>query len=107
MITIEGSRISGSEFEKIASVERAIAEELKQFTMKLVDAGARGDVHDGTRALSIFSAERGVIDFEFLNRVDRGLKTDGAKCKVVERNAIDHIVNGLFSVSSRIDGQGA
>ena len=45
------------EFKEIAGVKRIVSKELKQFTVKLIGAGAGGDVDDRARAFAVLRAE--------------------------------------------------
>jgi hypothetical protein len=88
-----------SERKKVARVEGIVSKELKQLTMKFVGAGPCGDIDDSARALAVFSTQRRIIDFEFLNRADRRLKSDRAVREIVQGDAVNDVVDRLLSVA--------
>src|SRR2546429_441847 len=85
--------------EKVPGVHRAIAEEIKKLTVEFVGARARGDVDDGSGVSAVFSAVRGVVDFELGYRVDGRLEGDLILNHITEVDAVHQEVDGVFPLS--------
>src|SRR5258708_16285825 len=62
--------------EKVASVEIVVADKFEGFAVIGIGAGARGHIDDGPGVPSILGREGGVVDLEFLERVNRRLECD-------------------------------
>src|ERR1041384_4185333 len=58
--------------------------------MKLLSAGACGDVDHGAGVPAVFGAVGRIIDLELGNRVDRGLERDLVLRHVIEVDPINH-----------------
>jgi hypothetical protein len=74
---------------------------------EVVGARARGDVHDRARVAPVLRAERGVVDLELLHGVDRRLERDLVLHHVVQVDAVDHEVDGVFTVAGGVEGERA
>src|SRR6185369_823830 len=53
LVALEWRGLVRGEFEEVAGVERVVAKEFERFTVKLISAGARGQVHDCAGTLSV------------------------------------------------------
>src|SRR5262249_46350541 len=92
------ARIEG---EEVTRVEDIVAQEFKRFTVKSVRTGSRRDCDQGAGTLSVSGAESRIVDFEFLHCSDRWLESDRTVRQVVQRHAVNDIVNRLFAVAGR------
>ena len=70
--------------------------------MKLFRARTCGDVYDGSGIPSVFGAIGGVVDLEFRNRVDCGLKGHLILYHVIQVDAIDHEIDGVFAAAGGV-----
>src|SRR5262245_403325 len=107
LVAVERWRLTRSEIEEVARVERIVAEELEQLTVELVGAGARRYVDDRAGVLSVLGALGRVGNLELLNAADRGLKVDRTKPLVVECDPVDQIVDRVLTIARGIDGERA
>src|SRR6202041_3913701 len=72
-----------------------------------VGAGARGDIDDGAGIAAILSGKRGVIHFEFFQRVYRRLESYLILGRIVQVDAVNQPVGGVFALAGSVDGEGA
>ncbi len=85
--------------EKIARVQRIVAEKFKQFPMILVRAGARGEVYDRAGVSPVLRGERRIVDLVFRERVNRGLEGDLVLHRIVQIDSIHQPVGGVSPAS--------
>ena len=89
--------------EGVPRVEPRVSEKLEQLAVEVVGPRTRRDVDDGTGVAAVFGAEGRVVDLEFRHRVDRRLERDLVLRRVVQVDAVDHEVHGVFAVPRRIE----
>ena len=68
-------------------------------------SGTGRHVDNRSRTLPVFRAESRVVDLELLNRADGGLEQDATEDQVVQRNAVDEVIDGFLAVAGGIDRQ--
>src|SRR5579863_94452 len=93
--------------EKVARVERIVAEKVEHFAVEFVRTGARGQVDDRAGIAAVLRRERLVVNLELRESIDRRLERNLVLNRVVQIDAVDQPVRGVFAVSGRIDGKGA
>src|SRR5262249_42176021 len=93
--------------EDVSRIEIIIAHKLEGLAVKLIAAGARGDVDDGPGVAPVFGAVSRIVDLELLHSVDRRLERDLVLNHVVEVDAVDHEVDRVFTISRRVEGERA
>src|SRR5437867_1017398 len=71
--------------------------------MKLIGTGARGDIDDRTGIAAVFGAISRVINLKFGNGVDGWLECDLILHHVVQVDAVDHKVDGIFAATCGIE----
>ncbi len=89
--------------ERVARIETIVTVELEHLARKDVAARPRRDVDDCARIPAVFGAERRVIHLEFLHRVDRRLERDLVLLHVVQVDAVDHEVHGVFTIAGGVE----
>src|SRR5262245_65672062 len=104
-VALKWRRPIGVKFEKIAGVERVVAQELKQLSVEFIGARARRDVDDGARILPVFGAKSRGVHLEFLNAADRWLEVNRAETGMIETDAVDHIVDGFLPGAGGVEGR--
>src|SRR3984885_9452491 len=97
-IVFKGSLRCTHRIEKVARIERIVAEKLEGLTVKFIGAGGGGDVDDGAGVAAVLGGEWGVIYFEFFQRVYRRLKGDLVLHGIVQVDAIDQPVGGVLAL---------
>ena len=75
--------------------------------MEAIGAGAGGDGDDGSIAAAVFGTEGGVVDLELGGGADGGLEGDLILTDVVEVDAVDLEVDGVFAIAGGDEGVGA
>ena len=103
LVAFKRRRLARSQVEKVAGIQCVVTQEFEQFTVELVRARACRYVDDGPRAVAVFRTEGGAVDFELLNSADRRLEHDAAEKLVVQHNAVDHVIDCVLAVASRVD----
>src|SRR5205085_9245129 len=83
--------------EGVARVEKVVAQELVNLAVKIIGAGAGGDVDDGAGVAAVFRAISGIINLEFRDRIDGGLEGDLVLHHVIEVDPVDHEIDGIFA----------
>src|SRR5205807_7207860 len=82
--------------EEVASIEGVVAQELKQFAVIIITSTACGNVDDSSGITAVFGAESRIVGLKLLHSVDGWLKGDLVLHHVVEIDAVDHEVHGVF-----------
>src|SRR6476660_1950067 len=88
--------------EGIAGVKPVIAQIVVNFAMERIRAGTRGDIHNRAGVTAVLRAICGVIHLKLGNGVDRRLEGDLVLHHVVQVDAVDHEVHGIFTVARGI-----
>ena len=107
LVALERVRIRRVELEKVARVERVVAEEFVGLAAELIGARARDEVDDRARDVAVLRAERRVVDLEFLDARDRRRKADRSERQVVRRHAVDDVGDRFFAVAGRVERERA
>ena len=105
LVALEGGRIRRGEGEEVACIQGVVAQELEQLPTERIGARARRDVHDCAGGETVFGAEGRVLDLELLHSADRGLEGDRAERQIVQRDAVDHEVDGFLAVAGGVERQ--
>ncbi len=71
--------------------------------MELIGSRARGNVHDRAGIPAGLRAVGRVIDFKFPDSVDSGLKGNLILQHVIQVDAVDHEVDGVFAASGGVE----
>ncbi len=104
VVTIELVLARGFAIEEVAGVEVVVAEVVEGLAVDLVGAGAGGDVDDGAGGAAELGAEGGVDDLELGGGVDGGLEGDLVLRHIVEVDAVDLEVVGVFAIAGGGEG---
>ena len=97
-----GLRLGARGVEEVTRVHRVVAEIIVHFAMKFIRTGARGDIYDRAGVAAILGTVRGVVDLEFGDGVDRGLECDLILHHIVQVDAVDHEVDGVFAAAGGV-----
>src|SRR3982074_1586047 len=95
----------GPSIEKIARVQRIVAEKFKKFTMILACAGARCEVYDRARVSSVLRGKRRIVDLVFRERVNRRLEGDLILHWIVQIDSIHQPIGCIFALAGSINSE--
>ena len=104
-IVVEGRLRARRHIEKVSGVKVVVAEKLESFAVIVTGAGTCRHVDNGPGISPILCGERGVIHLEFIESIDRRLEGDLVLHWIVQVNAVDQPVGGVFPLTGRVDGK--
>src|SRR5262249_12506929 len=99
--------IAVGQVEDVSRVKIIIAQKFERIAVKLIAAGASGDVDDGPGVSSVLGAVGPVADHDLPYCADRGLERNLVLNHVVQVDAVDHEVDRVFTIACRVERERA
>src|SRR5262245_43998263 len=91
--------------KEIPCVERAVSKVIEDFTVKLISSRFCRDIGNRARIAAELGAEGRIIDFEFIDGVDRWLERDLLVRNIVQIDSIDHEVHAVLAGSGGVEAE--